>query len=139
MLRLNFNTIKEKNMKYIIVLVLLFGGANLFARNGDLEDTSFYVVKPLIGQGRAIFLEVGSDICKPCQKMGRILYKVKQKHPRYPIYFINVRKERKVAKQLKVSLLPTQIIFDANGNELYRHVGLLSRNKVNMLLKKYKF
>ncbi len=126
-------------MKYLVVLVLLFGGANLFAKNGDLKDTPFSVVKPLIGQGRAMFLEVGSDICRPCQRMGKLLYQVKQKHPKYPIYFINVRKERKVAKQLKVSLIPTQIIFDANGKELYRHVGFLSKGEVDTLLKKYKF
>ena len=126
-------------MKYLVVLVLLFGGVNLFAKEGHLKETSFSIVKPLIGKGKVMFLEVGSDICIPCQKMGKLLYQVKQKHPKYPIYFINVRKGREAAEQLKVMMIPTQIIFDTNGDELYRHIGLLSKQEVDALFKKYKF
>ena len=126
-------------MRYLVVLVLLFASVNLTAKEGHLKETSFDVVKPLIGKGKVIFLEVGSDTCIPCQKMGKLLYQAKQQHPTYSLYFVNVRKGREAAEQLKVMVIPTQIILDANGDELYRHMGLLSQEELDGLFKKYKF
>lgn len=102
-----------------------------------LIETPYVYVQPIIGQGKAVFLEVGSDSCYSCQKMGQMLYKVKKQHPSYQIFFINVKRERQVAYKLGIQMIPTQLIFDAKGDEIYRHIGVLSSEQLTSLLHKY--
>ncbi|MMZ65711.1 Thioredoxin [compost metagenome] len=102
-----------------------------------LKESQYKSVEQSIGKGKPFFLEVGSDSCYSCQEMGKMLYKVKQKHPAYNIHFINVKKEREAARTLEVRMIPTQIIYDKSGKEVYRHIGVLSQDELNNLLKQY--
>jgi len=104
-----------------------------------LKESKCKYVKKSIGKGKAYFLEVGSDSCRSCQIMGNMLYKVAKKHPQYNIHFINVKKEREAARDLKVMMIPTQIIYDKNGKEVYRNIGVLGSNELNNLFKTYLF
>jgi len=103
-----------------------------------LKETPFVKVSEEIGKSQTMMLEVGSDSCHSCQIMGKLFYKVKQKHPEYPIYFVNVKKEREAAFRLKIQMIPTQIMLDEKGNEVYRHVGILSPEELNTLLQRYR-
>jgi len=71
--------------------------------------------------------------------MGKKLYTLSQTHPDYLIYFINVKKERDTAIALRIMMIPTQIIFDQKGKEVYRHVGILEDAELEKVLKAYKF
>ena len=126
-------------MKYFIVLVLMIGGVNLFAKEAMLEETPFSKVQSHLLDGKPTFMEVGSDRCHSCQEMGKRLYKTVQKHPKSEIFFVNVHKEREAASKLGVQIIPTQIIVDGKGKELYRHMGVLEPKEIEDLLKKYKF
>ncbi|WP_295421388.1 thioredoxin family protein [Sulfurovum sp.] len=123
------------NKLFLLLAVLLT--ANLFANEPMLKETPFAQVSEQIGKGRAVLLEVGSDSCYSCQIMGRLLYKAKQEHPKYPIYFVNVKKEREAAYTLQIQMIPTQIILDGKGKELYRHVGVLKMDELDALLKQH--
>ena len=124
-------------MKKIYILFSLLLTFNLYAGRPMLEETAYAKVSEQIGSGKVIFLEVGSDSCRSCRVMGKLLYTVKQKHPEYPIYFVNVKKEREAAVKLKIQMIPTQIILDGTGTEVFRHVGILSPDELNALLEKY--
>ena len=125
-------------MKKIIVLLALLLLTHLYAAGRPmLKETAFSEVSKQMGTGKAVFLEVGSDSCRSCRVMGKLLYTVKQEHPEYPIYFVNVKKEREAAVTLKIQMIPTQIILDAKGTEVFRHVGILSPEELNALLEKY--
>lgn len=120
-----------------MLLVVMMGWAALYAAEPMLEATPFSNVAQRIGKGEALMVEVGSDRCYSCQKMGRLLYRVKKRHPDYPIYFINVGKEREAALRLKVQMIPTQIVFDGRGREVFRHVGVLKPKELQSVLKRY--
>jgi len=125
-------------MKKIVILLTLLLTLNLYAAGGAmLEETAFAKVSEQIGTGKAIFLEVGSDSCRSCQTMGKRLYWVKKEHPEYPIFFVNVKKEREAAYKLKIQMIPTQIVLDGTGKEVYRHVGVLKMEELSALLEKY--
>ncbi len=125
-------------MKKIVVLVIVLLTYNLYAADRPmLQETAFAEVSKQIGTGKAIFLEVGSDSCRSCRVMGKLLYTVRQEHPAYPIYFVNVKKEREAAFKLKIQMIPTQIVLDGKGREVFRHVGILSPDELNALLEKY--
>ena len=126
-------------MKLVMIFIATLFMFNAIADEPMLKESQFKYVKQSIGKGKPYFLEIGSDSCYSCQIMGRMLYKVVQKHPEYNIHFINVKKERNAAYSLQVRMIPTQIIYDKNGNEVYRHIGILSTNQVKSLVHKYSF
>lgn len=126
-------------MKTILTLIVLFISTTLFAQEHLLHETPYIYVKESIGKGKPYFLEIGSDSCHSCKIMGKLLYKVKQKYPEYQIAFINVKKERHVAQQLHIRMIPTQIIYDKKGKEVYRHIGLLETQTLLELLQRYQF
>jgi thioredoxin 1 len=41
--------------------------------------------------------------------------------------FIDVRENRTAARKYNIRVIPTQIFFDANGTELFRHEGFYSK------------
>ena len=120
--------------KQLLILLLT---ANLFANEPILEATPYEEVAKAIGQGKATLLEVGSDSCHSCQIMGKLLYKEKQEHPNYGIYFVNVKEEREAAMKLKIQMIPTQILLDANGTEIDRHVGILEKEDLDAIFEEY--
>ncbi|MCK4440823.1 MAG: thioredoxin family protein [Sulfurovaceae bacterium] len=122
-----------------ILSSLLFLGATSFADTPMLQATPYSEVQPTIGKGQPVFLEIGSDHCHSCQEMGKMLYIVKQKHPSYNLNFINISEDRDIAIQLKVMMIPTQIIYDTNGSEVFRHVGKLEQKELDEVFKEAGF
>lgn len=126
-------------MKLIMIFITTLFMFNAVADEPMLKESQYKYVSQSIGKGKPYFLEVGSDSCYSCQKMGKLLYKVVQKHPQYNIHFINVQREREAAYALGIRMIPTQIIYDKNGQEVYRHIGVLHDTEVSGLLQKYQF
>ena len=126
-------------MKLFTLILALIFTSQLFAQAPMLKATPYKYVQSAIGKGKAHFIELGSDSCHSCQIMGRELYKVKQKNPAFNIEFINVKHERQAAYDFKIRMIPTQIIFDATGKEVYRHIGLLESKELSQLFKTYNF
>ena len=124
-------------MKFLLLLSLIL--TTLFATEKMLHETPYRIIKESMGQGKPNFIEVGSDSCHSCRIMGKMLYKTAQKHPTYNISFVNVKKERQAALALKIQMIPTQLIFDKNGKEVYRHVGVLSQNELEKLFQTHGF
>lgn len=73
-------------------------------------------------------VDLGSDTCIPCKKMAPILDELKVEFAgRFDVEFINVRKEPAKVNLYGLGMIPTQIFFDAEGNQLMRHQGFFSR------------
>lgn len=124
-------------MKYFTLLLILT--FNIFAAGRPLLPATPYAqIKENIGKGAPYFLEVGSDSCHSCRVMGKMLYSIKEADPKLNIYFINVHEERGVANALKIMMIPTQIIFDANGTEVFRHIGVIEEDELSNILTQYK-
>ncbi len=113
--------------------------SNALADEPMIKETPYVYVKSSIGKGKPHFIEVGSESCHSCKIMGKLLYKVTKKYPSYNINFVNVKKERQAAYDLEIRMIPTQLIFDKDGKEVYRHVGVLATNDLLELFKTYKF
>ncbi|MDH3999254.1 MAG: thioredoxin family protein, partial [Desulfuromonadales bacterium] len=69
-------------------------------------------------------VDVGSDKCIPCIKMAPILDALKEDFAgQMEVVFIDAWKNREEAQKHRAQMIPTQIFYDAQGKELYRHVG----------------
>jgi thioredoxin 1 len=76
-------------------------------------------------------LDLGSDTCIPCRRMAPILASMRTEFAgRFDVQFIDVRKVPAAAGAHDVTLIPTQIFFDATGSELFRHQGFFSRDDI---------
>ena len=76
-------------------------------------------------------LDLGSDYCKPCKKMAPVLDSLKIVYQgKAEIEFIDIKKDKQSARKYGITLIPTQIFFDAEGKEKYRHVGFLSAESI---------
>jgi len=124
-----------------ILLALIYTITTTASAKDDpmLSATPYADIKENIGKDKPLFLEVGAESCHMCQTMGKMIYKVKENNASLPIYFINIQKEREVAGALKIMMIPTQIIYDKEGKEVYRHIGALKEEELAELLVEYGF
>ena len=83
------------------------------------------------GSGIPRLLDLGADKCIPCKMMAPILEELKEEFAgRLQVDFIDVWKNPNEAPKYKINTIPTQIFFDAQGKELWRHVGFMSREDI---------
>lgn len=73
-------------------------------------------------------VDLGADKCIPCKMMAPILKELKKEYEgRMEVQFIDVWKAPDAGKAYQINLIPTQIFFDADGKELFRHEGFFSK------------
>ncbi|MCW8860142.1 MAG: thioredoxin family protein [Deltaproteobacteria bacterium] len=76
-------------------------------------------------------VDVGADRCVPCIKMAPILDKLKADFAGVmEVEFIDAWKRKEEAKKYAVRMIPTQIFYAADGEELFRHVGFYGREDI---------
>lgn len=86
--------------------------------------------------GRPRLVDLGADKCIPCKLMAPILEELKKEYAgRLDVVFIDVWKDRDAGKPYGISVIPTQIFYDATGKERFRHEGFYSKQDI---LKKWR-
>lgn len=76
-------------------------------------------------------LDLGADKCVPCKMMSPILEDLKNQYAgRMTVEFIDIWKNPDAGEKYGVEMIPTQIFFDAEGRELFRHTGFLAREDI---------
>lgn len=74
------------------------------------------------GSGLPCLLELGSDECQPCQLMEDVLHQVADKLAgKLDVVVIDTDLYPEEATRWRLRLIPTQILLDADGTELWRH------------------
>ena len=80
-----------------------------------------------------MLVDLGKGTCIPCKKMKPILDELKAEYEgRAIVEVIDLRYDRQAAKKYGVRLIPTQVFFDAEGNEVYRHQGFMDKQSIKM-------
>ncbi len=77
--------------------------------------------------------DFGAKKCIPCKKMAPLLDKLAEEYKgRFIVKFTDVWMSENVqlAKQHGIQSIPTQIFFDENEKELWRHVGFFSKDNI---------
>jgi thioredoxin 1 len=87
----------------------------------DNPDFSLHVtdkidLDKLKSYGIPIILDFGSDSCIPCKQMAPVLKELNAElQGKAIIRFVDVWKYRELSEGYPISVIPTQIFFDANG------------------------
>ena len=69
-------------------------------------------------------LDLGSTTCIPCKMMVPVMDALKQEYAgKLTVEFINVNENQAAAEEYRIQSIPTQILFDKTGKEVFRHLG----------------
>lgn len=93
---------------------------------------------PRVPSSRALprMVDLGADKCIPCKKMAPILAELKTEYAgKATIEFIDVWKNPNAGEPYDIRIIPTQIFFDREGKEVWRHEGFLPKNEIITKLK----
>ena len=86
--------------------------------------------------GLPTVLDLGSDSCRPCQMMMPIFDELETElEGKANIILLEIAEYRNLANKYKVRVIPTQIFFDQNGEQYWRHEGFLSKEDILKKLK----
>jgi thioredoxin 1 len=95
--------------------------------SGTAESGGSYDFNDLPVKGMVTMIDLGATECVPCKMMAPILKKLEAAYrDRAVIAFIDVWKHRDQAPRFGIRAIPTQIFFDPDGKEVYRHQGFMS-------------
>ncbi|MCK9295991.1 MAG: thioredoxin family protein [Desulfobulbaceae bacterium] len=82
-------------------------------------------------KGMVTMVDLGAGKCIPCKMMAPILEKLQKEYAgRAAIVFIDVWEDRSQSAKFGISSIPTQIFYDKNGKEIYRHEGFLEEKGI---------
>ena len=85
-------------------------------------------------------VDLGADKCIPCKMMAPILKELAAEYKdKLQVVFIDVWKNPQEGPKYKIRVIPTQIFFDADGKELFRHEGFFSKEDILAKWKKFGF
>ncbi len=88
-------------------------------------------------KGMVTMIDLGATQCIPCKMMAPIMEKMEKVYcGKAAIVFIDVWKNRGEAGRFGIRAIPTQIFFDSQGKEVYRHVGFMGEEAIVAQLKK---
>lgn len=117
-----------------LLFIALFSGCQSEQNDDDSKNIiHLNSVKSKIGK-EAMVLEIGSKSCTTCIKMKKIIDTMKEKDSTLPIYMIDVYDDMSVFSFFKLQVIPTQIVLNKKGEEVYRHMGGLSADELQNLV-----
>ena len=120
--------------KFTISLIL-FGLSALIGPSATKADVEKFNDLPV--NGMVTMIDLGAKKCIPCKMMAPILAKMeKQFEGKAAIVFIDVWKYNEQARRFGIRAIPTQIFFNEDGKEIYRHVGFMDEKAIINQLKK---
>ena len=76
-------------------------------------------------------VDVGAGTCTACKMMATVLDQLRSEYAsRLRVEYYDVRDDPNVIAEYSVMIIPTQILYDASGKELFRHEGFLSKEDI---------
>jgi thioredoxin 1 len=78
-----------------------------------------------------------ADWCGPCKTFKPTVLQVSQ-DLKIPIDFVNVDYDASLSQKYSISSIPTIIVADETGTEVFRNSGVMPREQLISVLSKYK-
>lgn len=123
----------------VIAIVAVATFYNLQFKNKSTEDRTSgaaeseikYDFNELPVKDMVTMIDLGATECVPCKMMAPIMEKLEAAYrDRAVIAFIDVWKHRDQAPRFGIRAIPTQVFFDPDGKEVYRHQGFMSEDAI---------
>jgi thiol-disulfide isomerase/thioredoxin len=97
-------------------------------------------VTPAKAAGTPTIIEFRSRICPFCYQQAEILSELEKKYPgQIMVQYYTTESDQPMFNKYRVSLVPTLVILNSSGSEVYRHEGLLPKDQLVSTLKGMNF
>lgn len=117
----------SKNVLFVVIIMFF----SLLVACEKSDSAAKRPDSPMTGTGRPHLVDLGADQCIPCKMMAPILDELKKDFAgRMDVTFIDVWKNRDQAGRFGIQMIPTQIFYDPDGNELFRRSGFIGREDI---------
>ena len=119
-------------LKLITIVTLIGGGMalNHFLGPGQLPEIATIpppAPQSVVTAPRPTLMEFGMDSCASCRAMKGQLDKLRARYPEtLRVVTVNLLEQRSLAEQWRIRAMPTQILLDAEGQEVDRHLGFIT-------------
>ena len=91
------------------------------------------------GNSKKICIKIGAPWCGPCSQIQRTILDIEGGYTGdYDFYEVDADEADELVSRLSVFNLPTIVIYDKKGEEVFRRSGLLSRLQMTNLLDELK-
>ena len=122
-------------MRSLIVLTLLLGLLAVTTQAFTAEDASSVPEVPV--KDMVTMVDLGAGKCIPCKLMAPILKNLQEEYKgKAAVLFIDVWKHPEQTTRFNIHTIPTQIFYDKDGKEIYRHEGLFPKDSILAVLKR---
>ncbi len=82
-------------------------------------------------KGMVTMIDIGARKCIPCKMMAPIMEELeKEYNGKAAIVFIDVWQNPEEGKKYRIRSIPTQIFYDREGKEVYRHEGFFDKGSI---------
>ncbi len=121
--------VKKTKTSFVLGTVVLLMTALSFAEAQGPTSPPVGVASPadlsaLLKSGKWVIVEFGGEHCIPCRAMQPILQKLRDELAgKVEIRNFWVQEHPPVARQYRVMVIPTQVVFNPKGEEVFRHMG----------------
>ena len=134
---------KMKNLKHVILVASVVVAAGIVfvlkqAQKGPAKPypaaaKEFIAAEAGSPQSAVLprLVELGADKCIPCKMMAPILEELNTAYAgQFEVEFIDVWKNPGAGESFAIRSIPTQIFYDAQGQELFRHEGFYPKEDI---------
>ena len=110
-------------MTMTIICGACSGGGN--TTPSETPDLASIPLGDVLANGKPTLAEFGWKDCIPCKQMKPILEELATEYQdRLNVVIVEVYDHTDLTGQYHIMTIPTQVVFDGNGNEVGRHIGL---------------
>src|SRR5210317_1492578 len=113
-----------KSLALLLVLMLFSVAIPGTGKTGTTE-----IVPVIPAKNTVTMVDLGAKTCIPCKLMAPILEELEKEYKgRAAVIFIDVWENRDMSKAFRVVTIPTQIFYNKQGHEVYRHIGFFDKD-----------
>ncbi len=88
-----------------------------------------------LSNGKPTIAEFGRGTCIPCKQMKPILEELaKDFEGKLNVVIVSIDDYQALTSHYRIAAIPTQVVFDSEGKELGRHIGLWPKDQIIRIL-----
>lgn len=120
----------QDTSRVIVLLVLVFAAC--------LPVLGYAAPVPTVpAQGMVTMVDLGAKACIPCKMMMPVMDAVEKEYAgKASIVFIDVWENPDQKQKFGLKAIPTQIFYDKQGKEVFRHEGFFDKKSISEILDK---
>ena len=120
-----------KKTPLIITIILAFSGLAVAEEKSSSPSGGTSDSAKATTQTLPLLVDLGASKCVPCKMMAPILEELKKEYAgRMLVEFIDVWQTPEAGKKYGVRIIPTQIFYQADGKEVFRHEGFFAKEDI---------